>query len=161
MDSKLRDIIFLKIDKKLYMKFVLGIKLFLSAVLCLSLNGCILSNASLSREELPDEQVRAIVEGTPYGGLYGKAIIYEENKMLYIFSGTSGCAEMPSKVKVSGNTLKIFYTYDAKSDKACSLAMTGPFGVVVNIPDGFSENKNARVTGIRDGREEEIPVFRK
>lgn len=142
-----------------------------ASLLMLSVTGCNANNtitakegepvqnnvATLSDDKLTEEEVKAVKEGTDLPGGFGNAVIYDSNKMLLTYPGTSSCPEHPESATVEGNNLKIIFS-EPEPEKVCAAVMTGPFTKVINLPNGFIHKTDYKVTAIMGSREIDIPV---
>lgn len=115
------------------------------------------SVATLSDEKLTDEEISAIKKGATLPGESNNAIIYDQQKMLLTYQGTSSCPDHPESVTTENSTLKIKFTNPAP-EKMCAAVMTGPFTKVIDLPMNFSRKENIKVYTVMGGNETEIPV---
>lgn len=139
------------------MKDSLGLKVLASALLVLVLsyfafNGYSASKVSFSADKISSENIGPILEDTSskvisYGGERGSgiAIIYEKNKLLYRYPSSSCSGLMFRNVRIVGDTLKIF-TVSSPLTRFCKgTTEMQERGIVINIPEEFAENENAKV----------------
>lgn len=113
--------------------------------------------ASISEEVLTEEEITAIKKGATLPGESNNAIIYDQQKMLLTYQGTSSCPDHPESVTTENSTLKIKFT-DPDPEKMCAAVMTGPFTKVIDLPANFSRKENIRVYIVMGDNEMEIPV---
>lgn len=111
------------------------------------------SIATLSDEKLTEEEIRSVQEGVDSK----QAIIYKPNKMLFTYFSADGCVEHPESVAVEGNNLEVTFS-ETESNQICTLAMEGPFTQVINLPNGFVDKTDYKMTMIKGSRESDVPV---
>lgn len=116
-----------------------------------------INQASISMETLNEEELKSIRQGTDFPDGFANGILYDPNKMLLTYQGTSGCPAHPESVKAEGRTLTIEFT---KSDpeKVCTTVMTGPFTKVINLPNGFSRYNDIKVNAVTESTVFDVPV---
>lgn len=93
----------------------------------------------------------------------GDAIVFKDDKMLFSYYESNGCGSGTPTLNVDGNIVSITFKKWSYPNKACSLAVEGPFAYIVDLPKGFSEKEDIKVityTDVGSGRFE-LPVKKK
>lgn len=133
-----------------------------ASLLLMAVTGCNAPSATLSDEKLTNEEILSIKEGTNFPRHSYNAIIYDRNKMLFIYSSGS-CVKHPERVAVEGHRIKVTFS-KPEPGELCKMYMTGPLYKVINLPNESVPKNYYRVTAIvssdtQGTREINIPVL--
>lgn len=76
---------------------------------------------------------------------FGRAVVFDGDKVLFSYPGTSGCPSHTEKVTAHENVLEIRFESNEEEDIICTANMTGPFYEIIELPDYLVNNKEIQV----------------